>query len=50
MLRLNYTNGSVDETLNEMDVEFQKLEKIVWKVFEILAEYEKRVETQKQSK
>ena len=47
MLRLNYTNGDIDEISEKMDEEFETMESIIKNALEIVDEYEKQIESSK---
>ncbi len=47
MLRLNYTNGGLDELSEKMDNEFESMESIIKSALEIVDEYEKQIESSK---
>ncbi len=47
MLRLNYTNGDLDEFSEKMDDEFETMESIIKNALEIVDEYEKQIEFSK---
>ena len=47
MLRLNYTNGDLDELSEKMDDEFETMESIIKNALEIVEEYEKQIESSK---
>ena len=47
MLRLNYTNGSLDELSEKMDSEFESMESIIKSALEIVDEYENQIESSK---
>ena len=49
MLRLNYTNGDLDEFSEKMDDEFETMESIIKNALEIVDEYEKQIESSKLS-
>jgi hypothetical protein len=49
MLRLNYTNGDLDELSEKMDDEFETMESIIKNALEIVDEYEKQIESSKLS-
>ena len=49
MLRLNYTNGDLDELSKKMDDEFETMESIIKNALEIVDEYEKQIESSKLS-
>ena len=49
MLRLNYTNGDLDELSERMDEEFETMESIIKNALEIVYEYEKQIESSKLS-
>ncbi len=50
MLRLNYTNGDLDELSEKMDEEFETMESIIKNALEIVDEYEKQIESSKLNK
>ena len=47
VLRLNYTNGGIDEISEKMDDEFETMESIIKNALEIVEEYEKQIESSK---
>ncbi len=47
VLRLNYTNGDIDELSEKMDDEFETMESIIKNALEIVEEYEKQIESSK---
>ena len=47
MLRLNYSNGDIDELSEKMDDEFETMESIIKNALEIVEEYEKQIESSK---
>lgn len=47
MLRLNYTNGGLDELSEKMDNEFESMESIIKNALKIVDEYEKQIESSK---
>ena len=47
VLRLNYTNGDIDEISEKMDEEFETMESIIKNALEIVDEYEKQIESSK---
>jgi len=47
MLRLDYTNGGLDELSEKMDSEFENIETIIKNALEIVDEYEKQIESSK---
>jgi len=47
MLRLNYSNGDLDELSEKMNDEFETMESIIQNAFEIVEEYEKQIESSK---
>ncbi len=47
VLRLNYTNGDIDELSEQMDDEFETMESIIKNALEIVEEYEKQIESSK---
>ncbi len=49
MLRLNYTNGDLDELSEKMDDEFETMESIIKNALEIVDEYEKQIKSSKLS-
>ena len=47
MLRLNYTNGNIDDLTKELDDEFETMESVIQNALEIVEEYEKQIESSK---
>jgi len=47
VLRLNYTNGDIDELSEKIDDEFETMESIIKNALEIVEEYEKQIESSK---
>ena len=47
VLRLNYTNSDIDDLSEKIDDEFETMESVIKNALEIVAEYEKQIESSK---